>query len=382
MNASNDNGNSRDLNGSAGVQKVRTLIEGFDEISHGGLPVGRTTLVSGTSGTGKTLLAVQFLYNGITELDEAGIFVTFEESPSDIITNALSFGWDLQELIDRGKLFILDASPDPEGQEVVGSFDLSALIERIQYAIRKYKAKRVSIDSVTAVFQQYDGASVIRREIFRLAARLKQIGVTSVMTTERVEEYGAVARFGVEEFVSDNVVIVRNVLDDLPIERAMASGKTDLDGAVAKAIELTRDFAPGSTTLIVVTDGDTPSPPIISALPEALDRALVLGIGDTKVGLPIDGQLSRQDTVVLNDLAADLDGTYLDVTREHVPSTAIAHLLSAPSAPASAGWTLQRIAYTLFIALAALYALLPVAQEYFGSNWRRRGRFHPGAQHA
>ncbi|HEY9642016.1 MAG TPA: ATPase domain-containing protein, partial [Coleofasciculaceae cyanobacterium] len=139
----------------AGVQKIRTLIEGFDDISHGGLPVGRTTLVSGTSGTGKTLFAVQFLYHGIIHFDEPGIFVTFEESPIDIIKNARSFGWDLQELIDQGKLFILDASPDPEGQDVIGNFDLSALIERIQYAIRKYKAKRVSIDSVTAVFQQY-----------------------------------------------------------------------------------------------------------------------------------------------------------------------------------------------------------------------------------
>jgi circadian clock protein KaiC len=196
-----------------GVQKIRTMIEGFDDISHGGLPVGRTTLVSGTSGTGKTLLAVQFLYNSISNFDEAGVFVTFEESPTDIIKNAASFGWDLQRLINEGKLFILDASPDPEGQEVVGSFDLSALIERIHYAIRKYKAKRVSIDSITAIFQQYDAASVVRREIFRLVARLKQIGVTTVMTTERVEEYGPVARFGVEEFVSDNVVIVRNVLE-------------------------------------------------------------------------------------------------------------------------------------------------------------------------
>ncbi|HEY9676097.1 MAG TPA: circadian clock protein KaiC [Waterburya sp.] len=196
-----------------GVQKIRTMIEGFDDISHGGLPVGRTTLVSGTSGTGKTLLAVQFLYNGISCFDEAGVFVTFEESPTDIIKNASSFGWNLQKLINDGKLFILDASPDPEGQEVVGNFDLSALIERIQYAIRKYKAKRVSIDSITAIFQQYDAASVVRREIFRLVARLKQIGVTTVMTTERVEEYGPVARFGVEEFVSDNVVIVRNVLE-------------------------------------------------------------------------------------------------------------------------------------------------------------------------
>jgi circadian clock protein KaiC len=197
----------------AGVHKIRTMIEGFDDISNGGLPVGRTTLVSGTSGTGKTLFAVQFLYNGITRFDEAGIFVTFEESPADIIKNAFSFGWDLQKLIDDGKLFILDASPDPEGQEVVGNFDLSALIERIQYAIRKYKAKRVSIDSVTAVFQQYDAVSVVRREIFRLVARLKQVGATTIMTTERVEEYGQVARFGVEEFVSDNVVIVRNVLE-------------------------------------------------------------------------------------------------------------------------------------------------------------------------
>ena len=212
MNQPNPNGQQGEL-AAKGVRKIRTMIEGFDEITHGGLPMGRTTLVSGTSGTGKTLLAVQFLYQGIKYFDYPGLFVTFEESPKDIIQNAYSFGWDLQRLVDDGKLFILDASPDPEGQEVVGSFDLSALIERIQYAIRKYKAKLVSIDSVTAVFQQYDAASVVRREIFRLVARLKQLDVTSIVTTERIEEYGPVARYGVEEFVSDNVVIVRNVLE-------------------------------------------------------------------------------------------------------------------------------------------------------------------------
>jgi circadian clock protein KaiC len=196
-----------------GVEKIRTMIEGFDDISHGGLPVGRTTLVSGTSGTGKTLFGVQFLYNGIQQFDEAGVFVTFEETAADIIKNAVSFGWDLQKLIDEGKLFILDASPDPEGQEVVGNFDFSALIERIQYAIRKYKARRVSIDSVTALFQQYDSASMVRREILRLVSRLKSIGVTTIITTERIEEYGPIARFGVEEFVADNVVVVRNVLE-------------------------------------------------------------------------------------------------------------------------------------------------------------------------
>ncbi|GGA12601.1 hypothetical protein CYANOKiyG1_25720 [Okeania sp. KiyG1] len=211
----NENSESikRDEIATVGVEKIRTMIEGFDDISHGGMPVGRTTLVSGTSGTGKTLLAIQFLYNGIIYFDEPGVFVTFEESPHDIIKNAHSFGWNLQKLVNDGKLFILDASPDPEGQDIVGNFDLSALIERIQYAIRKYKARRVSIDSVTAVFQQYDAASVVRREIFRLVARLKQVGATTIMTTERVEEYGPVARFGVEEFVSDNVVIVRNALE-------------------------------------------------------------------------------------------------------------------------------------------------------------------------
>jgi circadian clock protein KaiC len=196
-----------------GVKKMRTMIEGFDDLSFGGLPVGRTTLLSGTSGTGKTLFSAQFLYNGIVHFDEPGVFVTFEESPTDIIKNAESFGWGLQKFVDEGKLFILDASPDPDGQDIVGNFDLSALIERIQYAIRKYRATRVAIDSITAIFQQYDAAAVVRREIFRLVARLKQIEATTIMTTERIEEYGPIARFGVEEFVSDNVLIVRNVLD-------------------------------------------------------------------------------------------------------------------------------------------------------------------------
>ena len=132
----------------------------------------------------------------------------------NIIKNAFSFGWDLQKFINEGKLFYSGMPRRSEGQAIAGNLLIClALIERIQSAIRKYKAKRVSIDSVTAVFQQYDSAGVVRREIFRLVARLKQVGATTLMTTERVEEYGPVARFGVEEFVSDNVVIIRNVLE-------------------------------------------------------------------------------------------------------------------------------------------------------------------------
>ena len=134
------------INPNIHVQKLPTGIEGFDDVCQGGLPIGRSTLVSGTSGTGKTVFSIQYLHNGITQFDEPGIFVTFEESPLDILRNASSFGWNLQQMVDQNKLFILDASPDPDGQDVAGSFDLSGLIERISYAIRKYKAKRVAID--------------------------------------------------------------------------------------------------------------------------------------------------------------------------------------------------------------------------------------------
>jgi circadian clock protein KaiC len=99
------------------VQKLPTGMEGFDDILHGGLPIARSTLISGTSGTGKTVFSLNFLYNGIRDFNEPGIFVTFEESPLDILRNAASFGWNLQEMVEQDKLFILDASPDPEGQE-------------------------------------------------------------------------------------------------------------------------------------------------------------------------------------------------------------------------------------------------------------------------
>ena len=91
------------------VQKLPTGIEGFDDICQGGLPIGRSTLISGTSGTGKTVFSLNFLYNGIRQYNEPGIFVTFEESPLDILRNAASFGWNLQELVEQDKLFILDA---------------------------------------------------------------------------------------------------------------------------------------------------------------------------------------------------------------------------------------------------------------------------------
>ena len=195
------------------VEKVSTGIPSFDVIAKGGIPVNRTTLVAGTAGSGKTIFAVQFLIAGITELDQHGVFVTFEESANDIRQNMRSFGWDLARWEREGKLVIVDASPDPHVEIVEsGSFDLSALLARVQHAVRKVDAKRVALDSLGAIFSQFSDQTMLRKELFRIAFALKGMGVTALLTAERTQDYGPVARFGVEEFIADNVMILRNVL--------------------------------------------------------------------------------------------------------------------------------------------------------------------------
>lgn len=196
------------------VQKIPFGVRGFDVISEGGIPKGRTTLLSGTSGSGKTIFAVEFLWRGIKEHNENGVFVTFEETPGDICKNVRSLGWDIRALEKKGKFAFVDASPSPEEKTEVGEFDLGALVARILYAIKKVNAKRVAVDSITALFPQYKDTGIIRRELFKIAAALKKEGVTTVISSERLQEYGDIARFGVEEFVSDNVIVLRNVLGE------------------------------------------------------------------------------------------------------------------------------------------------------------------------
>jgi circadian clock protein KaiC len=196
------------------VQKIPFGIKGFDVISEGGVPKGRTTLLSGTSGSGKTIFAVEFLWRGIKEYNENSVFVTLEETPDDICKNVMSMGWDLKALEKEGKFAFVDASPSPDDKVEVGEYDFGALIARILHAVKKVNAQRVSIDSVTALFPQYKDTGIIRRELFRIAAALKKEGLTTIISSERLEEYGDIARFGVEEFVSDNVIVLRNVLDE------------------------------------------------------------------------------------------------------------------------------------------------------------------------
>jgi circadian clock protein KaiC len=199
----------------APVQKLATGIGSFDVIAKGGLPENRTTLLSGTAGSGKTVFAMQFLAAGIRDFGQHGVFVTFEESAADIRKNMRSFGWDLESWERQGKLAFVDASPDPHVEIIEsGVFDLGALLARMENAVRKVGATRVSVDSLGAIFSQFSDQSIVRRELFRIASALKAMGVTALLTAERTDDYGPIARFGVEEFIADNVMVLRNVLDD------------------------------------------------------------------------------------------------------------------------------------------------------------------------
>lgn len=196
------------------IEKLHTHIQGLDHIAVGGLPKFRTTLVSGTSGSGKTIFAAQFLAAGIRQADQPGVFVTFEEDPADIRKNMLGLNLNIAEMEKAGMWAFVDGSPEPGDFFIeTGQYDLGALLARIEYAIRKINAQRVALDSLGAIFTRFSEPSVVRSELFRIVSALKKIGVTAVMTAERIEEYGDISRFGVEEFVADNVIVLRNVLD-------------------------------------------------------------------------------------------------------------------------------------------------------------------------
>jgi circadian clock protein KaiC len=199
----------------APLGKLQTGISGLDQITYGGLPKSRTTLVSGTAGSAKTIFACQFLAEGIRRFEEPGVFVTFEESPQDIRVNNASMGWDIARWEAEGRWRFVDASLHSEDEVTyVGSFDFGGLLARLEAAVRQIGARRLVMDSLGAVFTQFHDRATVRRELHRLARALRQMGVTTVMTSERTEEYGDIARYGVEEFVADNVIILRNALEE------------------------------------------------------------------------------------------------------------------------------------------------------------------------
>jgi circadian clock protein KaiC len=195
------------------VSRLPVGIPGFDEIAGGGIPNERSTLVAGTSGSGKTIVGVQYLLAGIEQFGQSGVLITVDEAPDEVARNVGSLGWDLHGLIEAGKLAVVDVSVDPdEDVAEAGAFDFSALLARIESAVGRVGAKRAVIDSLTAIIPQFRNVAAVRRELHRVTTHLRALGVTTLMTVERTEEYGHVGRYGMEEFVTDNVIILRNPL--------------------------------------------------------------------------------------------------------------------------------------------------------------------------
>jgi circadian clock protein KaiC len=188
------------------LQKKRTGITGLDEITDGGLPAGRSTLVCGQAGAGKTLFAIEFVVRGAVDFGEPGVILTFEETPHDLEVNVSSLGFDLSKLQKNGLVKIDNVRVERSEIEETGEYDLDGLFIRLGHAIDSIGAKRVVLDTIENLFAGLRNEGILRAELRRLFSWLKEKGVTSVITAEKGE--GNLTRQGLEEYVSDCVILL------------------------------------------------------------------------------------------------------------------------------------------------------------------------------
>lgn len=190
------------------LPKCQTGIRGLDEITDGGIPEGRPTLVCGSAGCGKTLFAMEFLVHGSIEYDEPGVFMSFEESSEELAQNVASLGFDLKELESTHKLILDHVSIERSEIEETGEYDLEGLFIRLNHSIDSIGAKRVVLDTIESLFGGLANENILRAELRRLFRWLKEKGVTAIITGERGE--GTLTRHGLEEYVSDCVILLDN----------------------------------------------------------------------------------------------------------------------------------------------------------------------------
>jgi circadian clock protein KaiC len=188
------------------LPKAATGITGLDEITLGGLPRGRPTLICGGAGSGKTLFAMEFLLRGVLQFDEPGVFMAFEETEQDLAQNVRSLGFDVEALVAKKKLAVDYVHVERSEIDETGEYDLEGLFVRLGAAIDEVGAKRVVLDTLESLFSGFSNAAVLRAELRRLFRWLKDRGVTAVITGERGE--GALTRQGLEEYVSDCVILL------------------------------------------------------------------------------------------------------------------------------------------------------------------------------
>ncbi|MFZ0679749.1 circadian clock protein KaiC [Candidatus Binatus sp.] len=201
------------------LEKAPTGITGLDEVTLGGLPRGRATLICGSAGCGKTMLAVEFLVNGVRDYDEPGVFVAFEETREELVVNSASLDFDLGKLVRQGKLAIDHVHIDPNEIAETGDYDLEGLFIRLKFAIESVGAKRVVLDTIETLFSGFTNTALLRAEIRRLFQFLKSFGVTAIVTGERGEN--ALTRFGLEEYVADCVILLDHRVNDQITTRRM-----------------------------------------------------------------------------------------------------------------------------------------------------------------
>ena len=188
------------------LPKCPTGIKGLDEITGGGLPLGRPTLICGAAGCGKTLMAMEFIVRGATEFNEPGVFMSFEERPDELAQNVRSLGFDLDGLVEQKKLAMCYVRVERSEIEETGEYDLEGLFIRLNTAIDSVGAKRVALDTIESLFSGLSNDTILRAELRRLFQWLKTKGVTAVITGERGDS--SLTRQGLEEYVSDCVILL------------------------------------------------------------------------------------------------------------------------------------------------------------------------------
>ena len=203
------------------LAKSLTGIQGLDELTGGGLPSGRATLVCGGAGCGKTLLGLEFLVHGALRYGEPGVLMCFEETAAELTENVASLGYDLDDLVARRLLVIDHVRVERSEVEASGEFDLEGLFIRLDHAIRSIGARRVVIDTLEMLFGALPNPAILRAELRRLFRWLKDRGVTTIITGERGGEPGVLTRQGLEEYVSDCVIVLDHRVIDMTSSRRL-----------------------------------------------------------------------------------------------------------------------------------------------------------------
>ena len=191
---------------SGALEKAPTGIKGLDEITNGGLPKGRPSLVTGAAGSGKTLMAMEFLVHGAADYNEPGVFMAFEETAEELVKNVKSLGFDLNKLSEEKKISVDYVYVERSEIEETGEYDLDGLFVRLGYAIDSIGAKRVVLDTIEVLFASLPNEAILRAELRRLFRWLKDKGVTTIITGERGTDM--LTRHGLEEYVADCVILL------------------------------------------------------------------------------------------------------------------------------------------------------------------------------